>query len=241
MQRMIERHEFLRRLQPAARLRAQTVYPADHALVELLAQAHRVEDTRAVLEQAGQNLVDIGDREGVIGAVVFDRAIRARASAVPDLTLAITLAHEQDILGWRATRNQHCDRFGLVEAGQIIKIAVLPVVVLDITIAVAHRGRRQDRDGITTHLAHECAAAACEFGPVWSSHRDLGNRHYGQSQRPRPAGGLNAVSVAVPRAARARVRAHRTPFARRRARIRPAPPGPTHWPPRYRSYPRRRV
>ena len=59
VQRVIERHELLRRVAPVARLGAQPVDPADHALVKVRVDAHGVEHARAVLEQAGQDLVHV--------------------------------------------------------------------------------------------------------------------------------------------------------------------------------------
>ena len=70
VQRVVERDELVRRAHAVLALRAQPVDPADHALVELGMRAHRVEDARAALEQARQDLVDVADREGVVGAVV---------------------------------------------------------------------------------------------------------------------------------------------------------------------------
>ena len=81
VQGVVERHEFVRRAHAVLALRTQPVDPADHALVELRVRAHRVEDARAALDQARQDLVDVADREGVVGAEVArprPRAPRAR-------------------------------------------------------------------------------------------------------------------------------------------------------------------
>src|SRR5215204_5934486 len=48
-----------RRMSCVTRLGAQAVHPADHALVELRVRAHGVEHLGAILEQAGQDFVDV--------------------------------------------------------------------------------------------------------------------------------------------------------------------------------------
>src|SRR6202790_1306115 len=163
-------------MRAAARLRAQRIDPADHPLVELLVQTHRVVHPRALLEQSGQNLVDIGDRKGVVGAVILDRARGARALAIPDLAFAVAFAYEQHIFRHRTPGDQyrHCIR--LIEAAQVVKVAVLPVVVLDIVVPLARRCRRQDRNRIAPHQPHQLRTPAREFAFDWIGHEYLGDR-----------------------------------------------------------------
>ena len=116
MQHVIERHELLRRVAPVARLGAQPVHPADHALVEVRIDAHGVEHARAVLEQPGQDLVHVREREGIVRAVVALGAGGPGAPAIPGLALGVAFAHEQDVLRLRAPRHQHRHRLRLAEA-----------------------------------------------------------------------------------------------------------------------------
>ncbi len=85
VQHVIERHELLRRVAAVARLGAQAVDPAHHALVEVRVHAHGVVHPGAVLEQSRQDLVDVGDRKGIVGAVVARRPGGPGAAAVPGL------------------------------------------------------------------------------------------------------------------------------------------------------------
>ena len=62
-----------------------------------------------------------------------------------------------------APGNQHGHRLGLGETGQIEEVAVLPVGVLDVVVAHAHRCGGNDGDGIAAHQLHQLAAAAGEF------------------------------------------------------------------------------
>ena len=66
VQHMVERDHLLRRMPAIARLGPQTIHPADHALVELGMRAHRVEHLGAVLDESGQDLVEVGDRKSVV-------------------------------------------------------------------------------------------------------------------------------------------------------------------------------
>src|ERR1700722_9525515 len=176
VQHMIERDELLRRMRAHARLRAQRIDPADHVLVELLRQAHGVVDARALLHQPGQNLVDIGDRKGVVSAVILNCARGTGALAVPDLALAITLAHKQDVFRRPTPGDQHRHRLRLVKAGQVEEIAVLPVVVLDVVVPLPRWCRRQDRDRIAAHQPHQLRAPARELALDWIGHDYLADR-----------------------------------------------------------------
>ena len=163
VQRMVERHELVRRVHAVPALGAKLVDPADHALVELRVRAHGVEHARAALDQARQDLVDVADREGVVGAVVADRALGTRPRAVPGLARRVAVAHEQHELPLRPAGNQHGDGLRLGEGGQVVEVAVGAVVVLDVVVAHAHRGSRQDRDRVAPHVPHQQAAPPREL------------------------------------------------------------------------------
>src|SRR5256885_15946198 len=96
--------------------RSQTIDPADHTLVEIRVCPHGVEHAGAVLQQPGQDLVDIGDGEGIVRPVVTRGASGARAAPVPGLARRITLAHKQDVLRLPPAGHEHRDRFRLAEA-----------------------------------------------------------------------------------------------------------------------------
>src|SRR6185437_16728763 len=80
-------------------------------------------------------------------------------------------------------------RLRLVEAGQIMEVTVLPVRVLDVVVAVAHRRRGQDGDGIAPHDLQQRPPAACELGAKVLSARARGSR---DRWRRAPGGGSMA-------------------------------------------------
>ena len=163
MQDVVERHHLLRRMTTVARLRAQPLQPADDALVELRVAAHRVIDLFVILEQARQDFIDVGDRKGIPGAVLLDGARRTCAPPVPGLAQRVPVPHEEHVLRVLAAGDEHRDRLRLAESGQIEEVAVLPVGVLDVVVAVPHRRRGHDRDAVLAHDAHELAPAAREL------------------------------------------------------------------------------
>ena len=63
MQQVIECDEFVRRLRALSNLRPQAIHPSDHPLIEIVMHAHGVVDAAAMLEQAREDLIDVGDRE----------------------------------------------------------------------------------------------------------------------------------------------------------------------------------
>ena len=163
VEHVAERDELLGRTGALPRVHAHAVHPAEHAGIELEVRPHGVEDARTLLHQARQNLVDVGDREGIVRAVALDRALGTRPCAVPRLAQRVVLAHEQQILGMRTARHQHRHGIGLGKAAQVIELAVLAIGVLDVAVAMAHRGGGQDGDGVLADHAHELPPAAREF------------------------------------------------------------------------------
>ena len=160
MQRVIQCHKLLRRMQTKFGLDAQAIHPTKNALVEFRVQAHRVVDRTATLDEAGQNLVDVAAGESIVRAVVTHGALRARTRAIPEFTDRVPVAYEQNELALRTLRHQHrnCFRFG--KTGQVPEIAVLTVLVFHIAVAIPHWRRGQDGDGTRTHRLHELPAAA---------------------------------------------------------------------------------
>ena len=171
VEHVTERHELLRDAHPLARVGAHAVDPAHHARIELEVHPHGVEDARTLLHQAGKNLVDVRDRKGIVRAITLDRAVGTCPGAVPCLAQRIVFAHEQEILGMRATWREYRHGIGLGKAAQVIELAVLAIRVLDVTVAVAHRRGGQHGDGVLTDHAHELPAAAREFLTIHAAAR----------------------------------------------------------------------
>ena len=100
----------------------------------------------------------IGKR--VVGAEVAHRALGPGAATIPGFARGIAVAHEQDVLGLLATGDEHRDGLGLVEAGQVVEVAVGPVVVVDVAVALALGRGGNDGDGALAHQLHQLLAAA---------------------------------------------------------------------------------
>ncbi len=165
MKHVIERDEFLRRMPAVACLSAQTVDPPDHPLVEVRIHAHLVEHALPILQEAGKDVVEVGDRKRIVRAEVADGAQRAGSAAIPGFPRRIAIANEQYVFRLRSSRYQHGDGFGLCKSCDVPEVAVLPKVVLDVVVAVANRGGRQDSDRVASHQPHELTATAREFIP----------------------------------------------------------------------------
>ncbi len=83
MQQMVKGDEFVRRLRPLTGLGADRVDPLHQAMIEFLVAADRVVDPRTPFDQTGKDVVYIADGEGIISAVVRNRAILTRAQTIP--------------------------------------------------------------------------------------------------------------------------------------------------------------
>ena len=154
----------MRRLRTVAHLRTHAVHPADQLEVELGVAAEVVVDARAAFEQAGQDLVEVGDRVGVVEAVRRHRALGPGARAVPGFALGVAVAAEQQGLAVLPARHQHQHRLGLGETAQVPEVAVLAVGIVGVVAAHAFGRGRQDEDGVLVRHAHELLAATREFG-----------------------------------------------------------------------------
>ncbi|MNQ79739.1 hypothetical protein D3C85_946920 [compost metagenome] len=173
VQQVIEGDEFVGRLRTLAGLGADHVDPLHQVTIELLVGAHGVIDPLAALDQAGEDVVDVADGEGVVGAILADGAVLTGAQAIPQLALGITFAAKQHVLAMFATGNQRDHRLRLGEAGEVLEVAVLAVDMLDVAIADVHRRRRQDGDAVGFHLRHQRLAPTGVFR--------LGDADHGQA------------------------------------------------------------
>jgi hypothetical protein len=87
VQQVPEFEEFVWWLRALLDLRAHPVDPADQLQVELGVAPEVVVDTRATFDQAGQDLVHVGDGIGIVHAELFHRAVLSGARAVPGFAL----------------------------------------------------------------------------------------------------------------------------------------------------------
>jgi hypothetical protein len=116
-----------------------------------------------VAQVVRQALGELGDRERCIGAEALDGALDAGARTVPGLALRIAWPNEHDaaLFRLRLAQEQHAVR--LVEARQVVEVAVLPEVVLDVVVANGDGRGGEDRDPLP-HRVEETAPALGEVG-----------------------------------------------------------------------------
>jgi hypothetical protein len=132
-------------------------------MIELRVHAQRVVHAGPLLEQLRQNFIDFIDGMSLIGPVLAARALGSGSAALPRLPGRIPGTDEQHVLPLFAAGHQDCDGIRLAKTGEVVKIAVLAVRILHITVAMAHRSRREDRDALASHHAHELPPATCEL------------------------------------------------------------------------------
>src|SRR5690606_6880370 len=121
------------------------------------------------LEQARQDVVDVGDRKRVVGAVVGDRPLGSGARSVPQLALGIALAAEEQELALRPARREHGDGLGLLETGQVIEVAVRTIVEQRVAAAYALGRGNDDGDALRADDVHERLAPLRELAPIHSA------------------------------------------------------------------------
>ena len=92
--------------------------------VELRVAAEHVEDARCALQQAGELRVELADRVRLVRAEVGDGALDAGPVAGPGLGGAVARLDEERVRR-PAVGAQHRDRVRVVEARQVVEVAVL--------------------------------------------------------------------------------------------------------------------
>ncbi len=187
VQVMIQRNEFLRRVDVAAASIAQPAHPFDQPLVELRVAAHGVKHPLTLLEHARQYVVNVINGKSVVGAELFDGTFGAGPAAVPGFALGITLATKQYKLGLVAARHQHGHRFRLGKSGQVIKVAILAKRILHVAIALFEVGRWHDRHPALSYHAAELPSPARKLPGIQSVTLSRINARWAPSPVVRPA------------------------------------------------------
>ena len=123
--------------------------------------AEHVEQALRALEQRRQLPVERVGRERFVRPVVGDRALDARPVARPRLGGAIARLHEERV-GRAAVRAQHGHRVGVVEAGQVVEVAVLPERELGVGRARQQARALDDGHGPGAHALEEASTARGE-------------------------------------------------------------------------------
>src|SRR3546814_1912538 len=93
LEQVAQLQELVRRLRATAHLSAHAVEPADQLQVEVGVAAEVVVHPRAAFEQAGQDLVDVLDRVGVVHAVAVDGALRRSEEHTSDLQSLMRISY----------------------------------------------------------------------------------------------------------------------------------------------------
>ena len=176
VQQVIERDELVGRVGARAAAVAQRGNPADQAGIELRVRAHRVEDPLGLLDDAGQDFVDIGDRKGIVGAKLRNCLAPGPRGRRPRSRVA---GRDRGRTGCTRPRGrpgrQDGDRLGLGEAGDVVEVAVLPIGILDVAAAQLCGRGGQDADAAPANHAHQLPPAPGELRRIHGAINDAGS------------------------------------------------------------------
>ena len=125
--------------------------------------AHGVIDALRALDQAGEDFVEVVYRKGVINSEIGNRTLRAKAVAVPQLHLRVTLSAEQDNLTLSTSGHQHKHGIGFFKTGEIEQITILAEGIFRIAAAGDLARTGNDRNALAIHHRHQFFAAAGKF------------------------------------------------------------------------------
>ena len=150
-------------LTPAWDFRLHFVDPVQQLDVELWIDPDVAVHLLPVLQQAGKDLADVVDGEGVVRAVVRHRTLQAGPRAVPHLAFRVAVAAEQHVLPLFPMRAEHGDGGGLREVGQVVEVAVRPEAVEDVAVALAFL-RSGDHRHTVAHELHQVLPAPVKNG-----------------------------------------------------------------------------
>ena len=143
---------------PRRARRPRRVERPEDLVVERAVRAEPVDEPFVVLQVARAGCAPSSAIGNAASAPSRRGAFDASARSVPDLALGIARAHEEHRLVLRVLGRQNEHGLGLVEAGQVEEVGVLPVLVLDVVVADRNRRRRKDRDA-PPQAGHQLLAA----------------------------------------------------------------------------------
>src|SRR5262249_26185978 len=138
----------------ALALLIEAPHQAGDAFVKSRIDSKAIVDAIGAGEESRQLVFKFVDRERRVGAVVSLRAFLTDAPASPHLTGAIFWKNKEHEQVFGLTCDEHRHRALLFEAGQVVQIGVLPVLVLDVSIADCCRCGWKDR-GASRYSPHE--------------------------------------------------------------------------------------
>ena len=156
----------MRRRGTVTHLRFNVVDPLHQLAVELRADAEAGVNAVFAFDQAGQNVVDVADRKGIVTAQHLGCGFRADATAGPDFLLFDFFLTEQHVLAVLAAGNQH--QYGMLfgKAAEVIEIGILAERMLDIAVAHRHRRGRHNGDAVRAHQLHQLTTTFRVFARV---------------------------------------------------------------------------
>ncbi len=160
---MRQRHKLVRRTDTGAALAPHLVHPAEDALIKGGILAHGVENAILFLQQTRHDVIQVGDRKRIIGAILGAGPLHPRSQPVPDFHFWIALAAQQHELALGASGNDDGHGLGLGKPGQVEEIAVTAERKVRVTAAHAHAGGGNNGDAVVAHHVHQAFAAPGKF------------------------------------------------------------------------------
>ncbi len=155
---MFQSNKFSRGMGTGAHLAAYHLDPVHDPGVETVILTQRVVDPAAAFDHAGQDVVNVGNRESIVQPEPFDGSLWPRQEAIPQFLLGMSLLAEQHGFTVLASWDQYQHRFRLAKPGQILKITVLTKRVQYIPVTNTFRRRRYNRNAVRSHQFHQLAA-----------------------------------------------------------------------------------
>ena len=122
---------------------ADAAHPAEQAVLELRMVAQVEVDPVPPFEHAGQDVVHVRHRKAVIDAHDLGNPFRPEPLTVVKLGPCMTLAAEENHLAVRPPRCDHEHGVGLLEAGEVVEVAVLAKQIVRVAVAGLHAWSRR--------------------------------------------------------------------------------------------------
>jgi hypothetical protein len=153
----------VRRRHAGARPHARELHRLGELGVELRVAAQHVIDARRAGEQPGELVDERADRMRLVGTVVRLGALEARPIAGPRLGVRVARLDEEGE-GGSAVLAQQRGRVRMVEAGQVVEVAVLAEREGRVVGALGEPGAEEERDRAGLHRIENASAAGGVHG-----------------------------------------------------------------------------
>ncbi len=135
MQKVAEVYQLPRHGDPGSFSGSGVIDPVQQFFIKIRIAPEIAVDLGSVLQKIRQDIFHVLDGKCVIRFEVTDRAIKARAIAVPHFLRRVVLSTEHEELAALAAWRQHRNGLGFIEAREVEEVAISAIAIVNVAVS----------------------------------------------------------------------------------------------------------